>query len=404
MMTTALIIMLRPVAHTLGLVDVPSERKVHEGVIPLVGGIAIYIAVVVSHAVSKYIFPEALGVSNYTSFYVAGALLVIVGAVDDYRGLSPTVRLVSEAIAALIIIYGANVVVLSLGTMSIEGPSLTLGVFAVPFTVFAVVGLINAVNMCDGLDGLAGTLSLVPILGFVVATIFLGNGKDLVILWSFAASITGFLLFNVTVPGKRRALIFLGDSGSMFLGLMLAWLAIRLSQGPQAVISPAAALWFFILPIYDAVCMTSRRFLRDRPVFGADKEHLHHVFLLAGFTVTETVLIMGGLATMGVCVGLAGTYFGVPDVLLAGLFLVLGLIYFWVILRAWTVMRFLRRSICRRRPFSDRRTGLERRRSSAGYVGSDRRRWDRREGERRNSARQVDVTESEAKNQSLKDQ
>jgi hypothetical protein len=177
----------------------------------------------------------------------------------------------------------------------------------------------------------------------------------------------------------------------MFLGLALAWFAIRLSQGEGAAISPAAALWFLTLPIYDAVCMASRRILRRRPPFSADKEHLHHVFLLAGFTVTETVLIMAGLATMGVIVGLAGTYFGVSDLLLASAFLLLGLMYFWVILRAWTFMRFLRRSICRRRVIGDRRTSAERRRSARpdyGYQGPERRQQQRRLGERRSAARQ----------------
>lgn len=383
--TTALILSFRPIAKTLGLVDVPNERKIHDGEIPLVGGIAIFIAVVLAHTVSQWEYAGAWGVDRYTSFYVAGALLVMLGVIDDFRQLSPSTRLVGEAVAALVIIFGADVVVRDFGTMTLDGSNLALGRAAVPFTVFAVVGLINAVNMSDGLDGLAGTLSLVPILGFIVATVFLGDGQDVVILWCFAASIAAFLLFNVTVPGKRRALIFLGDSGSMFLGLALAWFAIRLSQGQGAAISPAAALWFLTLPIFDAVCMASRRILRRRPPFSADKEHLHHVFLLAGFTVTETVLTMAGLATIGVIVGLAGTYFGVSDLLLAGSFLLLGLMYFWVILRAWTFMRFLRRSICRRRVIGDRRTAADRRRTGRpGYQGPERRQRQRRMGERRN--------------------
>jgi len=386
--TTALVLSLRPIAKSLRLVDTPNERKVHEGEIPLVGGIAIFIGVVVAHAVSQWMFPGPGAIGDYASFYVAGALLVFVGVIDDFRELSPTVRLVSEIIAVLIIIFGSDVVVRNFGTMSIDGGGMSLGIIAVPFTVFAVVGLINAVNMSDGLDGLAGTLSLVPVLGFIVATIFLGDGKDLVVLSCFAASLGAFLLFNVTVPGRRRALIFLGDSGSMFLGLALAWIVIRLSQGESAAISPAAALWFLTLPIFDTVCMTSRRLLRRRPPFSADKEHLHHVFLLAGFTVTETVLTMAGLATIGVLVGLAGTYYEVSDLLLAGSFLLLGLMYFWVILRAWSFMRFLRRSICRRRAIGDRRGVVRRRRSgSSSYQGPDHRQRQRRQVERRSGVR-----------------
>jgi UDP-GlcNAc:undecaprenyl-phosphate GlcNAc-1-phosphate transferase len=385
-MTTVVILGLRPFAKRLGLVDIPNERKVHDGEIPLVGGIAIFASVLIAHAVSQWIDPGTgiEAVRQYTSFYVASALLVIVGLIDDLRELSPRSRLICEIIGGFIIVFGANVYVQSFGTLSLDGRIVLLGVAAIPFSVFAIVAAINAVNMSDGLDGLAGTLSLVPILGFLFASLFLGDGRDAVLLSCFAASILAFLLFNVTVPGKRRALIFLGDSGSMFLGMALAWFAIRLSQGKDAAISPAAALWFLTLPIFDAVCMASRRILRRRPPFSADKEHLHHIFLLAGFTVTETVLTIGGLATIGVVIGIAGSYYGVSDLILAGSFLLLGLLYFWLILRAWTFMRFLRRSICRRRAFSDRRTSGERRRTAKeSYYGAERRQRVRRMGERR---------------------
>ncbi|HZD53963.1 MAG TPA: MraY family glycosyltransferase [Woeseiaceae bacterium] len=388
--TTALILSFRPIARALGLVDVPNERKVHEGEVPLIGGIAIFVAVVATHVISQWFFPGPGSIRHYTSFYVAGALLVLVGVVDDFREVSPRLRLLVEAVAVLVIIAGANVVVRDLGTIGIGGQSVALGVLAVPFTIFAVVGVINAVNMSDGMDGLAGTLSLVPILGFIAATVFLGDGKDLVILWCFAASIIAFLLFNVTVPGRRRALIFLGDSGSMFLGMALAWFAIRLSQGEHAPLSPAAALWFLTLPIFDTTCTTIRRLLRGRSLFSPDKEHLHHVFLLAGFTVTETVLIMSGLAAVGVMVGLAGSWLHISDDILAGGFVILGLMYFGVIMRAWTFMRFLRRSICRRREIVDRRTVGERRRSGRGpWAGPERRLQERRLGERRAPQRVV---------------
>lgn len=381
--TTALILSFRPLARSLGLVDVPNERKLHEGEIPLVGGIAIFVAVVAAHVLSRWFFPGTGAIEHYTSFYAAGALLVLVGAIDDFREVSPSVRLLAEAVAVVIIISGADVVVRNLGTLGLSDESIALGALAVPFTIFAVVGVINAVNMSDGLDGLAGTMSLVPILGFIVATGLLGDGKDLVILWCFAASIIAFLLFNVAVPGRRRALIFLGDSGSMFLGMALAWFAIRMSQGEEAALTPAAALWFLTLPIFDSVCTATRRIIRKRPPFSADKEHLHHVFLLAGFTVTETVLIMSGLCAVGVTIGLVGSWLGISDLVLAGSWVMLGLLYFWVIIRAWTFMRFLRRSICRRREIVDRRTRGERRRPTDAWQGPERRQQQRRRGERR---------------------
>ena len=387
--TTALILGFRPLAGAIGLVDTPNERKVHEGEVPLVGGIAIFIAMLVTHVVSQHFFPERINLSNMDSFYFAGGLLVVAGMIDDYRELSAATRIVIEIVAALVMIFGAGVVINEIGTMVLHGNSVSLGRVAIPFTLFATVGLINAVNMADGLDGLAGSLSLIPILGFIAASILFGNSEDVLVLTGLAAGIFAFLVFNVSVPGKRRALIFLGDSGSMFLGLVLAWFAIQLSQGDDRVIRPAAALWFLTIPIYDAVCMASRRVIRKRPMFSADKEHLHHIFLLAGFTVTETVVTMSALATIGVLVGLAGTMFEVSDLVLAGSFLILGLVYFWMILRAWTVMRFLRRSICRRREIADRRVhGDRRRRNRPLYNGpemrsmKDRRARNRRQLER----------------------
>lgn len=386
--TTVLIMVLMPVATAAGLVDIPDERKVHKGNIPLVGGIAIFSAVLFAQVISLLFEPIPDIVIDYGTFYTAGGLLLVVGIIDDYQHVSPSVRLISEVIAALLICLSAGVVINDIGALSVSGDVVTLGVFAVPFTVFATVGVINAINMSDGLDGLAGGLTLVPVIGFIVATTVFGDGKDLLFLTSLGAGIAAFMLFNVTVPGVRRALIFLGDSGSMFLGLAITWIAIRLSQGDDAVISPAAALWFVALPVYDAVCMTGRRIIRRRTPFTADKEHLHHVFLLAGFTVTETVLIMTGLAALGVAIGLAGTYFNVPDVILAGTFVLIGLGYFWMILRAWTVMRFFRHSICRRRSIADRRQVADRRRNrGAPHDGPERRRGvDRRSSDRRKNS------------------
>ena len=175
------------------------------------------------------------------------------------------------------------------------------------------MALVNAVNMTDGLDGLAGSLALVPILGFIAASVLFGNSEETLVLIGLAASIFAFLVFNITVPGKRRALIFLGDSGSMFLGLVLAWFAIRLSQGEDRVITPAAALWFLTLPIYDTVCMASRRVIRKRPMFSADKEHLHHRVLAVikhfvpstNLSIRLAVLVMYGLAVIFAALGYA---------------------------------------------------------------------------------------------------
>ncbi len=365
--TTLLILLLRPLAVVTGLVDIPNERKSHQIPTPLVGGLAIFAGLVVA-----FLLTVAAGVTlplrEILSFFGGGLLLVTVGVIDDFFDLSPLARFAAQIAAALLMIFGAGVVLDDLGGMTLSGRLLAMGVFAVPFTVFATLGVINALNMCDGLDGLSGSLSLVSLAGLFFAAYLWGNVADVILLPLLGSAVVGFLLFNLRLPGRERASIFMGDAGSMFLGFALTWYAVSLSQGDSRVISPAAALWFLMLPIFDTVTMMLRRILRGRSPFSPDREHLHHVFLLAGYTVNETVGLMAAIAVLGVLVGLASVYWHVPELLVAGGFLLVGLGYFWMIMHAWRVMRFLHRSICRRRITGDRRRGQD-----PAYAGPERR-------------------------------
>jgi UDP-GlcNAc:undecaprenyl-phosphate GlcNAc-1-phosphate transferase len=157
-----------------------------------------------------------------------------------------------------------------------------------------------------------------------------------------------------------------------------------MSQGAERVMSPAAALWMLMLPIYDAVGMMIRRILKKQSPFQADREHLHHIFLLAGFSVGESVTLMAGIAVAGVVVGLSSVYLEVPDIYVAALFLLGGGLYYWVVRRAWRVMRFLRRSICRRSEVERREGGDRRSGDDSAYTGPERRSGvDRRRGDTR---------------------
>jgi len=372
-------------AKAVGLVDVPSGRKTHEGEIPLVGGLSIYIAAFAATVITGFIMSDGSVLQENSGFFLAGMLLLLVGVVDDYIELRPVAKLVAQTGAALIMIFGSGVVLSDVGGLGNNGELLSTGVFAIPFTIFATIGVINAINMSDGLDGLAGSLALVSLLGFVAATLLFGSGQDIGLLSILAAAVVGFLVFNFRFPGRRSAIVFLGDSGSMFLGFAVCWFAIKFSQGESRLIAPSMALWFLILPLFDAVSMTARRILKKRPPFGADKEHLHHIFLLAGFTVQETVLIMAAISVVGAAIGIGGTYYGVSEYIMVGSFLGLGLMYLWMIVRSWTVMRFLKKSINRRTSMVDRRVTGERRNSAVAYLGPERRSGvDRRGDPRRN--------------------
>jgi UDP-GlcNAc:undecaprenyl-phosphate GlcNAc-1-phosphate transferase len=389
LVTAAVIVVLRPLALRVGLVDVPNARKSHTGQIPLIGGIAIFLSLILllsGHLI--FADPAATLVNPSVSFLLATLIIIVIGVWDDLRDLSAYPRFGAQIAASLIMVYGAGVVLADLGELSPFGGNLELGYLSVPFTIFATLGIINAINMCDGLDGLSGSLSLTSLIGLGVANLLWGSYDPIISI--LAASIAGFLLFNMRTFWRDRAWVFLGDAGSMMIGLTLSWLAISMSQGEARVISPSAALWFLMVPVFDAVSMMVRRILHKRSPFKADKEHLHHIFLLAGFSVSETVAIMTGFAVSGVLVGLGGMYLGISDAVMAAAFVTAGMLYFWVIMRAWRVMTFLRRSICRREEAAhtehrylerrqnsnphykgpERRCGADRRQRAASYTAS----------------------------------
>jgi UDP-GlcNAc:undecaprenyl-phosphate GlcNAc-1-phosphate transferase len=367
--TILCIVLLKPISGRLGLLDHPDQRKNHEGAIPLIGGIAIWFAFTIS-----LLF---IGITlKLVALVVAGGLLTLVGAVDDARNLTPRWRLALHIFAALIICVFGGIVVYSLGDLFIPGMEVKLGIIAIPFTVFAVVAMINAANMSDGLDGLCGLQMLIPLAGLAVLSGFSGDREHFLPLVAICGCLLGFLFFNLRTSWRSRATIFLGDAGSNFLGMLLAWFLIDMSQGNNALLQPVAVLWFAILLIYDTVEVVARRLLRGKSPFQADREHLHHVFLLAKFSESETTLAMGGVTLVGVLVGIGSTLLFIPDSALFAAFILFGLLFLRWILHTWSVMRFLQRSICRRRSerrqsqpetwpaAADRRLGIDRRRRS----------------------------------------
>jgi len=318
-----LVWILKPLAIRIGLVDSPGERKLHAGHIPLVGGIAMLCGFMFA------VLALDLSLDSYRAYFACIALLVIVGILDDFHDLPPWAHFAAQIVAALIMTLWGGVVVRDLGPLFGSG-SVQLGMWAVPFTVFAAVGMINAFNMLDGVDGLAGGIAWIAfvLLGIVS---FSGNRMaDAQVLLILACVVSAFLSFNLRIPNNRHARVFMGDAGSMFLGFSLVWFVITLSQGENRAMTPVTALWILALPLIDAVSILILRLSNRRPPFKAARDHLHHILLSLGISVNWTVATIVGLATTIGALGLLGLISGVTEHLLFYGFLLLCAFYLWV--------------------------------------------------------------------------
>lgn len=334
---------LRRQALTAGLMDYPSSRKRHQRPVPPVGGEAIFIGCLISAL--------ALGVpvGHVAGLFAIGAIVVVTGALDDYYNFSPQSRFLAQATAALAMALLSGATVEQLGAIAPGGRIFYLHAFAVPFTVIGVVGVINAFNMVDGMDGLSGSLALVALTGLALMA---NAGKAPMILAMvlvMASGIAAFLTLNVRSPWRWRASVFLGDAGSTFLGFALSWFIIRLSQEPVSAMSPVTGLWLLTVPLFDTLYTLVRRILSGHPPFLADRRHLHHFFLRAGFSVSQTLGLILAFAITGAAIGVAGKFLNVPDHILLAAFCALFVLYCISMTLAWRAYPRIRRRIARRR-------------------------------------------------------
>lgn len=259
----------RRAALVTGFVDHPGGRKRHEEAVPPIGGLIVFPVFMVLALSFFY--------STDLAWLCAGLLLLLaVGALDDRRQLPPRIKFAAQIVAALITVGPGGAYVEGLGDLFGFGP-LWLGWGGYIFAAVATVLLVNAVNLMDGLDGLAGGLGFIVLLWLMLC----GAGGAAGIL---AAGLAGFLVYNLRRPGRAKASVFLGDSGSLALGLSLAWFCIRASQGPGAAVEPVTVAWLLALPIFDTCGQFARRVREGRHPFDPDHDHFHHHFLAAGFT------------------------------------------------------------------------------------------------------------------------
>jgi UDP-GlcNAc:undecaprenyl-phosphate GlcNAc-1-phosphate transferase len=295
----ALIYLLDPLARRVGLLDHPGGRKDHAAPTPVTGGIAIALGTIIPALLLTHMTPQLQGLG------VAALILLVTGVIDDLVDLRWQIRILAQAAAGLAIALIGHVQVEQIGPIFGLGP-LALGSLSIPFTVLATVGLINALNMCDGLDGLAGSMALCALLMLIAASVYAGN-RDLTYgLTLIAGAVAGFLAFNLRTPWRKRASVFLGNSGSAYLGLVIAWAAFRLTQNPVYPVTPVLAPFLIAPPVIDCLTLIGRRIVHGRSPFAADRTHVHHMMLEGGFTPTGVVLTLSAISlTVGLAAALA---------------------------------------------------------------------------------------------------
>jgi len=308
--TLCLIFLLRKHARRFGLVDTPSPRKTHLGEIPVIGGLAICFSFLLTSLTQYSVEP------NLLPFIVCCLVILSTGLFDDIDDSAARNKFIGQVIAAVLMSSWANLYLTDLGNLWGAG-EVVLGDWAIPFTLFCVIGIINAMNMIDGLDGLAGGIAAIAAVWLGVAALMEYPFKEATLLFILAPAIAGFLLFNLRHPWRRHASIFLGDAGSMFLGFVLVWFTVDITQGGQSDFYPISAVWILGVPIMDTVYLMVRRIILGQSPFAPDRRHVHHTLIFTGLSETQSLCLLLGSSALFGAIGFLGWYYKVPEYVLA---------------------------------------------------------------------------------------
>lgn len=327
-----LLFILRKVAKRVGLVDKPNARKVHQGVVPLVGGISVYLTLLVS-----FIFFLPMN-DNLALYLVCSAILIVLGALDDYYDVSFKIRLAIQAGISLAMIHIGGHSLHDLGYL-MGSETIALNEFAgTVITVIAVIGAINAFNMVDGIDGLLGGLASVTFTALGIVFAYSGNEYLATICLLIVTAMVPYILLNLGFPLGRRFKIFMGDAGSMFIGFSVVWMLIRGTQEPETIaFKPVTALWLIAIPLMDMATIMIRRIRKGQSPFQPDREHLHHICQRLGLSPVVTLIFICSMASICAAIGLWADFVGVSESIMFVAFLILFVCYFSAISHIWRI-------------------------------------------------------------------
>jgi UDP-GlcNAc:undecaprenyl-phosphate GlcNAc-1-phosphate transferase len=287
------------------LMDIPdNQRKIHKNPKPLVGGIGML--VVVSFSSVLFVTPTDI---NLRGYYSSVIMLGIVGFLDDFSDLHYSYKFIAQMLASIIMMKYSNTILQSFGNIVpfFHGD---LGYFALPVTILSAIGVINAINMLDGLDGLAGGVSLIAFISFAIFAFVNGQIEIMLLSVALIGALSGFLRYN-WYPSK----LFMGDAGSSFLGFSLTFLSIFVTQGEGnlGIVPPVAPLLILTVPIVDTVTVMTKRMLKGKSPFFADKSHLHHMLMRLGLSVKSSVKMILFLSVIFALLGVLGALLEVSE-------------------------------------------------------------------------------------------
>lgn len=266
-------------AYHINALDEPNERKVHKKPMPRLGGLGIFSGFLLGYMLFCSQTPQMI------SILIGSFILLIVGIVDDINSIKPLPKFLGQLVAAIIVVYYGNVV---MQDISAYGLYLNFGIMAKPITIIFILGIINCLNLIDGLDGLAGGIATIFFITISIIISIMGiyNGLDASLSLIMIGATSGFLVYNFH-PAK----IFMGDSGSMFLGYIIAVISL-LGFKNVTVTSFLVPVLILAIPILDTFFAIVRRLLKKESFAKADKEHFHHQILKRAGNQTKTVLII----------------------------------------------------------------------------------------------------------------
>ncbi len=271
-------------AFRIGAVDRPNYRKVHASVMPRIGGLAIFGAFLIGYMILR---PDN---EHATGILIGAFIIIMVGFLDDMLEITAKAKLAGQLAAAVVVVFWGGLQIDFINLPFIG--QFDFGYLSIPFTIIWIIGITNAINLIDGLDGLAAGVSTIALVSIAVMAMIMGNGFVVATAAILAASSLGFLAFNFH-PAK----IFMGDTGSLFLGFMISVLAL-LGFKNITVVSLLIPIILLGVPISDTFFAIVRRIRMKQPISAPDKSHLHHCLLRAGFSHRQTVLVIYGLAIL----------------------------------------------------------------------------------------------------------